>query len=88
MSPATAARPTRRVLVPASVDAAPPPLGGHLHEFGGRTMGSTWSVRLVAAMPLKREPVLRLTGVYYASGAPFSRTGPVTISAQLSAAST
>ena len=36
----------------------------------------------------KREPVLRLTGVYYASGAPFSRTGPVTISAQLSAAST
>lgn len=59
MSLATAARPTRRVLVPASVDATPPPLGGHLHEFGGRTMGSTWSVRLVAAMPLKREPVLR-----------------------------
>ena len=59
MSLAIAARPTRRVLVPAAVDRAPPPLGAHLHEFGGRTMGTTWSVRLAAAAQLQREPVLR-----------------------------
>ena len=59
MNLAAATRPTRRVLVPASVDRAPPPLGGRIHEFGGRTMGTTWSVRLVAHDALERDPVLR-----------------------------
>ena len=58
MSLAAATRPTRRVLVPASVDRTPPPLGGRVHEFGGRTMGTTWSVRLVAHDALERAPVL------------------------------
>ncbi len=52
------ARPTRRVLVPVSVDHAPPALGGRVHEFSGRTMGTSWSVRLVAAAELSRAPVL------------------------------
>jgi thiamine biosynthesis lipoprotein len=56
---AAAAPSARRVLVPASIDRAPPPLGGRVHEFGGRTMGTSWSVRLVAAVLLAREPVLR-----------------------------
>ncbi len=55
---APAARPTRRVLLPATLDPAPPPLGGRVHEFSGRTMGTTWNVRLVAAVQLRREPVL------------------------------
>jgi FAD:protein FMN transferase len=59
VSLAAAAASTRRVLVPASVDHAPPPLGGRVHEFSGRTMGTTWRVRLVAAVALAREPVLR-----------------------------
>ncbi len=59
MSPAAAARPARRVLVPATIALAPPPLGGRVHEFSGRTMGTTWSVRLVASVTLPREPVLR-----------------------------
>ncbi len=53
------ARPTRRVLVPLSVDHAPPALGSRVHEFSGRTMGTSWSVRLVAAVELSRAPVLR-----------------------------
>jgi thiamine biosynthesis lipoprotein len=56
---AIAARPARRVLVPVAVAHAPPPLGAHVHEFSGRTMGTTWNVRLVAAARLEREPVLR-----------------------------
>ena len=59
MSLAAAARPMRRVLVPATVAPAPPPLGGRVHEFSGRTMGTTWSVRLVASVTLAREPVRR-----------------------------
>ncbi len=59
MSLAVGARPTRRVLVPAAVDRTPPPLGAHVHAFSGRTMGTTWSVRLVAGMALRREPVLQ-----------------------------
>jgi thiamine biosynthesis lipoprotein len=59
VSLAVAAGPTRRVLVPASIDRAPPPLGGRVHEFGGRTMGTSWSVRLVAGVQLARERVLR-----------------------------
>jgi len=49
----------RRVLVPVSVALAPPALGGRVHAFSGRTMGTTWNVRLVASPQLQREPVLR-----------------------------
>ena len=59
MSLAAATPSTRRVLVPASLDRAPPPLGGRVHEFSGRTMGTSWSVRLVAGAQLPRERVLR-----------------------------
>ena len=55
MNPAAA----RRVLVPAAIAVAPPPLGGRVHEFSGRTMGTTWNVRLVAALQLRRDLVLR-----------------------------
>ena len=51
--------PTRRVLLPAGISRTPPPLGARVHEFGGRTMGTTWSVRLVAGLHLHREPVSR-----------------------------
>jgi thiamine biosynthesis lipoprotein len=51
--------PARRVLLPATLDRAPPPLGGHVHEFGGRAMGTTWNVRLVAGPRLARPPVWR-----------------------------
>ena len=57
MSLAAPVRPTRRVLVPAAIAAAPPPLGAHVHAFEGRSMGTTWSVRLVGAAVLRREPV-------------------------------
>jgi thiamine biosynthesis lipoprotein len=53
------AQATPRVLVPPTIDDTPPPLGGRVHEFGGRTMGTTWSVRLVASAWLPREPVPR-----------------------------
>ncbi len=59
MSLAAAARPMRRVLLPASIHCAPPPLCGRVHEFSGRTMGTTWSVRLAAAADLPRQPALR-----------------------------
>ena len=49
----------RRVLLPATIDVTPPPLGGRVHEFSGRTMGTTWNVRLVADAQLPREPVAR-----------------------------
>jgi thiamine biosynthesis lipoprotein len=45
------------VLVPTAIEAVPPPLGGQVHEFQGRTMGTTWSVRLVAGPALRRAPV-------------------------------
>lgn len=57
MSLAAPLRPTRRVLVPAAIAAAPPPLGGQVHAFAGRTMGTTWAVRLVGAANLRCEPV-------------------------------
>lgn len=38
----------RRVLVPRDIAARPPPLGV-VHALAGRTMGTTWSVRLVGA---------------------------------------
>jgi len=50
-------RTARRVLVPATIAATPPALGGRVHEFTGATMGTTWCVRLVAALTLPREPV-------------------------------
>ncbi len=59
MNLAIATRTPPRVLVPADVDATPPPLGARVHEFSGRSMGTTWNVRLVAAAQLAREPVLR-----------------------------
>jgi thiamine biosynthesis lipoprotein len=49
--------PQRRVLVPAVVHAAPPPLAGAVHDFGGRTMGTTWQVRLVGAAQVTRAEV-------------------------------
>jgi FAD:protein FMN transferase len=35
------------VLIPAHLDATPPPLGGVVHALHGQTMGTTWSVKLV-----------------------------------------
>ena len=59
MSLARAPSPMRRVLLPATLAATPPPLGARVHEFGGLTMGTTWRVRLVAGLCLHREPVSR-----------------------------
>lgn len=39
---------SRRVLIPLDIDPPAPPAGGRVHELGGETMGTTWSVRLVA----------------------------------------
>lgn len=57
MSLASGSRPAPRVLVPVAIAMTPPALGGRVHEFTGRTMGTTWSVRLVGALTLRREPV-------------------------------
>jgi thiamine biosynthesis lipoprotein len=51
------ARLPRRVLIPLALAAEPPALGGAVHEFSGATMGTTWSVRLVASPRLQRAPV-------------------------------
>jgi len=51
--------PPRRVLLPASITRTPPPLGAHVHEFSGRTMGTTWNVRLVDGPRVDRKRVLR-----------------------------
>ena len=59
MSLAAPVRPTRRVLLPAAIAPTPPPLGGHVHAFEGRTMGTTWAVRLLGAVALPRERVQR-----------------------------
>lgn len=48
-SAALAGSPPHRVLVPHAVSAQPPPLGAVVHHFGGRTMGTTWTVRLVGS---------------------------------------
>ncbi len=58
MTSAPILAPPRRVLVPAHVDPTPPPLGGAVHELAGRTMGTTWRVRLVSGARLAREPVV------------------------------
>jgi len=39
----------RRVLVPHHISDDPAPAGGVIRDFAGRTMGTSWSVRLVAA---------------------------------------
>ena len=59
MSLALAPSPTRRVLLPAAIATTPPPLGARVHELGGRTMGTTWNVRLVGGRELARESVLQ-----------------------------
>lgn len=56
-SPSAAADPVVRVLVPHALDARAPALGGHVHDLAGRTMGTTWSVRLVGPRVLRLEPV-------------------------------
>ena len=60
MSLAAPVRPARRVLLPATIASAPPPLGGQVHAFEGRSMGTTWSVRVVGAGSLSREGLQRL----------------------------
>ncbi|KQQ33314.1 thiamine biosynthesis protein ApbE [Duganella sp. Leaf126] len=39
----------RRVILPHHISADPAPAAGVLHDFAGRSMGTSWSVRLVAA---------------------------------------
>jgi thiamine biosynthesis lipoprotein len=39
----------RRVLLPHHISEDPAPAGGAIRDFGGRSMGTSWSVRLVAA---------------------------------------
>jgi len=36
----------RRVLLPPTISAEPPPAGAHVADFGGATMGTTWSARV------------------------------------------
>ncbi len=36
----------RRVLIPHDLDDTPPPAGAELYQLEGKTMGTTWSVRL------------------------------------------
>lgn len=45
----------RRVLLPHHIAADPAPAGAAIHDFAGRSMGTTWSVRLAAA-PGKAAP--------------------------------
>ena len=39
----------RRVILPHHISPDPAPAGGVLRDFAGRSMGTSWSVRLVAA---------------------------------------
>ncbi|MBX3619804.1 MAG: FAD:protein FMN transferase [Rhizobacter sp.] len=48
-----------RVLVPHSIASRGPAIGGQVHAFSGRSMGTTWSVRLVGPARLAREAVAR-----------------------------
>ncbi|WP_374581935.1 FAD:protein FMN transferase [Pseudoduganella sp.] len=36
----------RRVLLPSTISAAPPPAGAQVLDFGGASMGTTWSARV------------------------------------------
>jgi thiamine biosynthesis lipoprotein len=51
------ADPVVRVLVPHAIGTRGPALGGHVHALDGRTMGTTWSVRLVGPAGLTHAPV-------------------------------
>ena len=52
----------KRVLIPAQLSRLPPPVpGGRMEHFGGATMGTTWSVRLV--MPASLAPQAILAGL-------------------------
>jgi thiamine biosynthesis lipoprotein len=39
----------RRVLLPHVISDDPAPAGGVIRDYAGRSMGTSWSVRLVAA---------------------------------------
>jgi len=58
-APAAPARPPRRVLVPLTLERELPALGGVLHDFAGRTMGTTWSVRLIGPARVARAAIER-----------------------------
>jgi len=47
----------RRVAIPLAIATTPPPLGAVVHDFDGRTMGTTWHARLAGARGLERVPV-------------------------------
>lgn len=49
--------PARRVLVPHAVDPRAPAFGGRVHALTGCSMGTTWSVRLVAAAGQSLVPI-------------------------------
>lgn len=36
----------RRVLLPHAISSEPPPVGARVHDYGGASMGTTWSVRV------------------------------------------
>lgn len=38
----------RRVLLPPAIAAEPPPAGAHVADFGGLSMGTTWSAKVAA----------------------------------------
>ncbi len=57
-SAALAAKP-RRLLIPPTPPHDAPRLGAVVHALGGRTMGTTWSVRLCGASTLDRAAVAR-----------------------------
>ncbi|MET0321047.1 MAG: FAD:protein FMN transferase [Duganella sp.] len=47
----------RRVILPHQIAGDPAPAGGVIHDFAGRSMGTSWSVRLVAAPALAAAAV-------------------------------
>ncbi|MFG6447460.1 FAD:protein FMN transferase [Roseateles sp. BYS180W] len=49
-----------RVLLPTHISGEPPPWGHVVHKLHGQTMGTTWSVRLVAPPGLRLAPVQAL----------------------------
>ncbi len=46
-----------RVLVPLDIRGTPPPWDQATHALQGPTMGTSWSVRLVAPAALRRDPI-------------------------------
>jgi thiamine biosynthesis lipoprotein len=47
----------RRVILPHQIADDPAPAGGVIRDFAGRSMGTSWSVRLVAAPALDAAPL-------------------------------